>query len=221
MTTKASITIEGFIFYIEVDYNNLPTVVLSISQLEYLLHHPETLNAIHSWLSRHSIVIRDICTIAHHDVFTERRPDGVLGIVWLHYIAENHQDKAVRELAYECIADAHASQARKEKLNADLAVNARVTKKQGYVYLAYSDTGHHKIGISKGPEDRIKVFDTKMPVSVSIVHSFPADNARKAEEKLHARFSSKHHNGEWFLLEDNDVSYICSIRAYESGKFKI
>lgn len=217
MTVKTSVTIDGFSFEIEIDYNRFPTAIFSIDQLEYLSYQPKTITAIYRWLLRNRFIIRDIYAIAHRDVFVERMSNGVLGIVWLYDISVNHQDELVRHLASECIESANAHKAWEERMIARMAAP---TRKQGHVYLAYSDTGHHKIGISKEPEGRIKVFDTQMPVSVSIVHSFPADNARKAEEKLHTRFSDKHHNGEWFLLDDSDVNYIRSIRVYENGKFK-
>lgn len=92
-------------------------------------------------------------------------------------------------------------------------------KKPGYVYLAYCETGHYKIGRSKGPRDRIKALDTKMPVKIELLHSFPADDYVKAEEGLHRAFEDKRVNGEWFDLEKEDLRALMSITEAKDGEF--
>jgi hypothetical protein len=91
--------------------------------------------------------------------------------------------------------------------------------KPGYVYLAKSETGHHKIGISIKPKARIKMFDTKMPVAVELIHTILADDPRLAENILHTHFSGKRHNGEWFNLDEHDVEYIKNCTAFSGGHF--
>lgn len=90
-------------------------------------------------------------------------------------------------------------------------------KKEGYVYLAKSDTGHYKIGRSKNPWGRIKHFDTIMPVKVEIIHLIWCDNMIDCEKRLHAIFRGNRGNGEWFNLSDEDVDWIKWQCAYSDG----
>lgn len=92
-------------------------------------------------------------------------------------------------------------------------------KTGGFVYLAHVETGHFKIGLSVGPVERIKVFDTKMPVKVSLIHTIRADDMHAAEKLLHEMFADKRHEGEWFTLDSGDTDYICSLSAYENEQF--
>jgi hypothetical protein len=89
----------------------------------------------------------------------------------------------------------------------------------GYVYLAYCETGHHKIGISATPEGRIKHFDTIMPVSVELQHIFKCDDSFAAEQTLHDMLSEYRFKGEWFSLPREIVKSIKSIIHFNSGVF--
>ena len=87
----------------------------------------------------------------------------------------------------------------------------------GFVYLAYSDTGHYKIGRSYDPVNRIKVFKTKMPVKVQLIHVIPCDNVIAAESDLHQWYHNRRYEGEWFSLTKEDVNVICNLAGYASG----
>lgn len=89
----------------------------------------------------------------------------------------------------------------------------------GYVYLAYAETGQYKIGRSKSPIERIKVFKTKMPIDVTLIHTIPADNPAEAEKELHERYAGKRLGGEWFDLSGSDVSDILAIDRYAVHSF--
>lgn len=91
--------------------------------------------------------------------------------------------------------------------------------RSGYVYLAYCETGHHKIGVSASPSHRIKAINTRMPLSVELEHIIPADDMYAAEAGLHQRFDGERQEGEWFLLGDEDVRYILSLERFEQGEF--
>lgn len=91
---------------------------------------------------------------------------------------------------------------------------------EGYVYLAKMDTGHHKIGYSVKPFERIKHFDTQMPVSVELAYKFPTDNPVMAEKMLHRRYDEYRVNGEWFELPKEALQEIRSIEEYFAGEFK-
>jgi len=91
--------------------------------------------------------------------------------------------------------------------------------KSGYIYLAYSETQHYKIGKSKGPIDRINVFNTEMPVEVTMLHCFETDDMSMAEAILHKSFTDKRVKGEWFELALEDIEAIKAITAYRNGIF--
>lgn len=90
---------------------------------------------------------------------------------------------------------------------------------KGYVYLAYCDTGHYKIGVSKKPDQRIKHFDTQMPVEITKVYTFYSDDCYRTESILHKRFEMKRHKGEWFNLDDHDIRLIKTIGSFQEGFF--
>lgn len=100
---------------------------------------------------------------------------------------------------------------RYQEIEALLEKASKRSATEGYIYLAYCDTGHYKIGWSVDPDKRIKHFDTQMPVEVSMVHSFPTDNVRAAETFLHYLFQDKRINGEWFDLSESEIEFICAI----------
>lgn len=88
----------------------------------------------------------------------------------------------------------------------------------GYVYLAFS-AGRYKIGRSKKPSDRIDHFDTQMPVEVSEVTRFKADDYVTAESRLHDYFQDSHVKGEWFDLSPSQLDGLKMITRYEDGEF--
>lgn len=89
----------------------------------------------------------------------------------------------------------------------------------GFVYLAYAETQDYKIGRSKNPDDRIKHFDTQMPVEVSKVHTFPATDANESERLLHEWCEDRQVKGEWFNLEEQHVDVLKAISEFEDGAF--
>lgn len=129
----------------------------------------------------------------------------------------DYRPRSTRELAQACNMSTGAiSNARAELVAAALMEPIPTA---GYVYLLHADTGHYKIGLSKNPKKRVRHFSTQMPIQVSTVHIFPADHAFGAEGLLHSHFSSKRTSGEWFLLGEEDVAWICSIKEYRNGQF--
>lgn len=91
-------------------------------------------------------------------------------------------------------------------------------KKEGYVYLAKSSTGHFKIGHSKNPWERIKHFDTIMPVRVEMVHLIWCDDMKRAEKHLHRMLEPYRYIGEWFMLDDRHVFTFRTLSAYVDGE---
>jgi len=90
---------------------------------------------------------------------------------------------------------------------------------KGYVYLAYCSTGHHKIGRSKSPDDRIEHFDTQMPVDVWEKAVFPSTDYKKTESTLHNWLSEYRVKGEWFDLTRDQESAIQHIDYFDNGWF--
>ena len=86
-------------------------------------------------------------------------------------------------------------------------------KIRGYVYLIKSASGYWKIGCTANPDDRIKTFSVKLPFEVEYEHLIPCEDHYSAENELHARFSAKRVNGEWFCLDASEVAWIKAIKS--------
>jgi len=70
-----------------------------------------------------------------------------------------------------------------------------------YVYLFLNeDTGHHKIGVSKKPERRLREEQTASPGKLIIASVFKSAHPFKLEKLIHARFREDHSRGEWFYI---------------------
>ena len=78
----------------------------------------------------------------------------------------------------------------------------------GYVYLIQSPTTAYKIGRTQDPDDRIKTFSVKLPFEVNYIRLIYTDDMYALEKALHDYFADKRINGEWFELEDADVTYL-------------
>lgn len=85
-------------------------------------------------------------------------------------------------------------------------------KREGFVYLIAADNGMHKIGKTVNLTNRVNEFGIKLPMKTWLVHSFKSQNYDVAELQLHELFEDKRSHGEWFVLTDEDVQYICSIQ---------
>lgn len=81
----------------------------------------------------------------------------------------------------------------------------------GYVYLLKSSTGHYKIGRAKNPEKRLATFTIKLPFEVDYECLIYSDDMWFLERELHIRFKEKRIQGEWFMLDDEDIAYIKSL----------
>jgi len=80
-------------------------------------------------------------------------------------------------------------------------------RNEGWVYLLKSGT-YYKIGASIQVNKRIRTLRTLPPFDINLVCTIETDDMYKLERQLHARFSNKRVNGEWFELEPDDVAYI-------------
>jgi hypothetical protein len=80
----------------------------------------------------------------------------------------------------------------------------------GYVYLlsAVHDPTLFKIGRTSNPDDRVKTFNVKLPFPVEYVCLIQTDDMYALESELHQRYADKRVNGEFFALDEHDVTHI-------------
>ena len=73
--------------------------------------------------------------------------------------------------------------------------------------LANLDKGHYKIGITSSTvEKRVKQLQTGSSEPIDIIAVFETDFHSKVEKTLHRKYDSKRLEGEWFMLEPEDVT---------------
>lgn len=114
-------------------------------------------------------------------------------------------------------------QLRKREVNEIINIhyNKQERKKRNpslqYTYLIHDKvTGLYKIGRSKDPSARLKTLSkmqSSFVPSLTLVCEIDGD----VEQFLHSQFIGKRHHGEWYLLDDKDVKFICHARF--NGKF--
>jgi hypothetical protein len=87
-----------------------------------------------------------------------------------------------------------------------------------YLLKSYDEYGDniYKIGLTKRKvEDRVKELKTGNANDIEIIDVYEAkDYAHSIESSLHRYFQFQNKNGEWFYLNDEDISkfqYLCEI----------
>ena len=83
---------------------------------------------------------------------------------------------------------------------------------EGYVYLIRA-TGQnlYKIGKSINPEKRFQSIIGGLPMKAEVIHIAWFEDHSYAEQMFHDTFSKTRQNGEWFVLEDEDVEFVKSL----------
>jgi len=85
---------------------------------------------------------------------------------------------------------------------------------KGYVYFIREDyAGRIKIGKTKDINQRLDTFNVKLPFHVELLHVIESNNYHYTEKLFHILFQSKRVNGEWFNLNETDISWV------KSGKY--
>lgn len=74
------------------------------------------------------------------------------------------------------------------------------------VYVLKHEAGFHKIGISGNPQERANSIDGQTPLDVSLFTTILSNDAYLLEQALHTEFTEKHHQKEWFELDEEDLS---------------
>ena len=83
----------------------------------------------------------------------------------------------------------------------------RTLKTPGFVYVIRSKYGH-KIGKTTNIKSRTRLFEVKLPFPIDLVHYAYFDDYTKSEREIHQMFAAKRLEGEWFDLDEDDVSVI-------------
>lgn len=74
------------------------------------------------------------------------------------------------------------------------------------VYLLYTDDGRYKIGYTRREIlERIKELKTGNSNNFTVINTYKSKFGTKIEAALHQKFKEKKIEGEWFLLESEDV----------------
>lgn len=116
------------------------------------------------------------------------------------------------------ILDMYFSGELKEKASQEREAKKSETKtkqtKAGIVYLLNSGI-YYKIGKTKNLPSRMEslAIGVIAPFDIKLIHHFKTNDYSGDEKMLHNMFSEKRVNGEWFILTDEDVSYICSMKG--------
>ena len=89
--------------------------------------------------------------------------------------------------------------------------NKDILKSKKWIYAIGQKNGPLKIGITDNVENRLSILNVGSPNFLSILFKYKADsieNAIKIEKELHYNFRLKHIRGEWFNINESDISEI-------------
>lgn len=81
-----------------------------------------------------------------------------------------------------------------------------------YLIGSWDRTKPVKIGIADDPELRVKQLQTGCPYKLDILFKFPGTTTHEAY--LHKMFRKQRTFGEWFVLDETDLSIIQSAAYY-------
>jgi hypothetical protein len=82
-------------------------------------------------------------------------------------------------------------------------------ERAGVVYLLKSAYGY-KVGRSRNPPARMRTFGVQLPFIYTIPLVAWFDDCVDAERRYHDMFRTKHINGEWFDLTEEDINSVRS-----------
>lgn len=130
-----------------------------------------------------------------------------------------HETRIKEKEEGELEASKRAEERAKEKSeNQRLEVEHQEKIQQGFghIYIIEAPNGLYKIGLTTTSVDkRVYNLNAMSPVPLKLVHSIASDQVRKAESRIHKRFSDKRTHGEWFELTQDDLDWLKSLMGYE------
>lgn len=83
---------------------------------------------------------------------------------------------------------------------------------KGYVYFLHSDHGT-KIGMTNSIEVRLYTLNVLLPFPVEMIHKVLVSDSCKAEKILQGHFHEKRINGEWYKLDEADITFIKTLEC--------
>lgn len=125
---------------------------------------------------------------------------------WLHLC--NIVDTFYEQIDVGWIEAQHAIRDEQKWAEMGLGVSPAIDKwKPGYVYILQAGP-FFKIGYSKDVDKRVSQLSTLPPFDLDLLFVIYAKNAPSLETALHKRFADKRKNGEWFELDEEDVTWL-------------
>lgn len=88
------------------------------------------------------------------------------------------------------------------------------------VYILKTGKNLYKIGKTQNLQKRLAGYRTHLPVGFQVVRQYMADHIDELEQSLHVVFQHKHVKGEWFELEQDDMT-ICDNIARSHAVVKL
>lgn len=112
--------------------------------------------------------------------------------------------KGYKSMCYRCYKEDKENSARAK------TISGKIENYGGCLYIAFDPhTLLFKIGQSKNPDQRLKVFQLSNP-DLDWLIVFPYETGHNPELELHKHFASKRIRREWFALNYDDIYYAAS-----------
>jgi len=92
----------------------------------------------------------------------------------------------------------------------DDEISIKKEKQEGYIYVIKNGK-FYKIGRAKRPKERMKTYKTESPNEIEVILCKKVDDYVETEKALLTLFEDKQHRGEWFELDDRDITKIRTI----------
>lgn len=84
-----------------------------------------------------------------------------------------------------------------------------MVKEKGFIYFIQEEYSRTiKIGKTKSLDNRLTLFDVKLPFDFELIHVIYSKNYSQTESLLHNYFKSNRVNGEWFSLTEDEIKTI-------------
>lgn len=115
----------------------------------------------------------------------------------------------IEELGYEIPYETEDNESARKDFWLENEATPKEQDKSGYIYFVkekMNDTV--KIGKTKNPRTRLRLFEVKLPFEIEILNKVQVADRHKAETKLHKYFDERNQNGEWFALDQDDIESI-------------
>ena len=127
-----------------------------------------------------------------------------IGECLLHYTSKG-KETAKHNYALYCSCDSISSLLK--SCEKKPYIQRKKQSKRGFIYVIKCNE-FYKIGKANNVEKRLKSLQTANPYTLDVIIVKKAKNSYTMETFFHNLFSDKRIHGEWFKLEDSDLSFI-------------